>query len=76
MMTRTYSTITWGLALIVAAIVLNWAQSIPWAIASVGAVAVIGGAAVALLDADAKASAERAAKQAAARAVREAGQPF
>ena len=42
-MTRTYSTITWGLALIVSAVVLAWQQSIPWAIAAAGAVAVVGG---------------------------------
>jgi hypothetical protein len=42
-MSRDYSTITWGIALVVAAIVLNWQQSITWAIASAGAVAVISG---------------------------------
>jgi len=62
-MSRTYSTITWGLALVVAALVLNWQQSIPWAIASAGAVAVAGGVAVALLDVDAKAHASAAAKR-------------
>jgi hypothetical protein len=52
-MTRTFSTITWGAALIVSAIVLNWQQSIPWAIASAGAVAVIVGVAKAIADEDA-----------------------
>ena len=71
MMTRTYSTITWGLALIAAAIVLNWAQSIPWAIASAGAVAVVVGIARAQLDDvathEAKVAAKAAAKQAMSR---------
>jgi len=42
-MTRTFSTITWGLALIVAAVFLAWQQSIPWALAAAGVVAVVGG---------------------------------
>jgi hypothetical protein len=42
-MTRTFSTITWGLALLVAAIVLAWAQSLPWALAAAGGVVVIVG---------------------------------
>jgi hypothetical protein len=49
-MSRTYSTITWGLALIVSAVVLAWQQSIPWAIASAGAVAVIIGIVKAQMD--------------------------
>jgi hypothetical protein len=65
-MSRTYSAITWGLALIVAALVLNWQQSIPWAMASAGAIAVIGGAVVALMDADGKDAAKRAAREQAA----------
>lgn len=52
-MSRTYSTITWGIALIVAAIVLNWQQSITWAVASAGAVAVISGIVKAVADEDA-----------------------
>jgi len=42
-MTRTYSTITWGFALILAAIVLAWQQSLPWALGAAGAVPVIAG---------------------------------
>ena len=49
-MTRTFSTITWGLALLAAAVVLAWQQSIPWAIASAGAVAVIIGIVKAQID--------------------------
>jgi len=42
-MSRDYSTITWGLALIVGALFLNWQQSIPWALAAAGSVAVVAG---------------------------------
>jgi hypothetical protein len=42
-MTRTFSTITWGLALLAAAVVLAWSQSLPWALAAAGGVAVLGG---------------------------------
>jgi hypothetical protein len=42
-MSRDYSTITWGLALIVAALFLTWTESIPWALTAAGAVAVVGG---------------------------------
>ena len=42
-MSRYYSTITWGLALIAAALFLAWTQSIPWALTAAGIVAVIGG---------------------------------
>lgn len=42
-MTRTLGTITWGLALLLSAIVLAWQQSIPWALATAGAVALIVG---------------------------------
>ncbi|MDA8440476.1 MAG: hypothetical protein M0Z51_16680 [Propionibacterium sp.] len=49
-MSRTFSTITWGLALIVAAAVLAWQQSIPWAIAAAGAFAIIVGIVKAQID--------------------------
>jgi len=42
-MTRTYSTITWGLTLMLAAVVLAWKQSLPWTLAAAGAVATIAG---------------------------------
>lgn len=58
-MTRTYSTITWGLALLAAAIVLAWAQSLPWALAVAGAVAVIVGIGKALTDAETARDAKR-----------------
>lgn len=34
---------TWGAALLAGAVVLGWRQSIPWAIATVGVIAVIAG---------------------------------
>ena len=49
-MTRTFSTIIWGFALIVAALILNWQQSIPWALAAAGGVAVIVGSGKWLID--------------------------
>lgn len=42
-MSRTYSTITWGLALIVSAAVMAWQQSLPWSLAAAGVVPVIAG---------------------------------
>jgi hypothetical protein len=41
-MTRIHSTLTWGIALIVAALVLNWQQSIAWSLGAAGGVATIG----------------------------------
>ena len=66
-MSRTYSTITWGLALIVSAGVLLWQQSIPWAIASAGAVAVTGGLVKAFIDDEAATAAKHAARLAASK---------
>ena len=60
-MTRTFSTITWGAALIVSALVLNWQQSIPWAIASAGVVPVIVGVAKGLMDSEKADAIKRAA---------------
>ena len=60
-MSRTLSTITWGAALIVAAIVLNWQQSIPWSLAAAGAVPVTVGLAKGLIDLDATDAAKREA---------------
>jgi hypothetical protein len=42
-MSRGNSTITWGLALITAALFLAWTQSLPWALMAAGVVAVISG---------------------------------
>ena len=52
-MTRAQGTLTWGLALIVGALVLHWQQSIPWALTATGAVAVIGAIAAMLIAGDA-----------------------
>jgi len=60
-MTRTFSTVTWGLALLLAAVVLAWQQSIPWAIAAAGAVAVLGGILTALIDDEVARNAKQAA---------------
>jgi hypothetical protein len=43
-MTRTYSTITWGLALIVAAIASQTLATVPWTLAAAGTVPVLAGA--------------------------------
>jgi len=58
-MTRTFSTITWGIALLLAAVVLAWAQSLPWALAAAGAMAVLGGIGKALTDAETARNAKR-----------------
>lgn len=42
-MSRALSMATWGAALLAGAVVLGWRQSIPWAIATVGVIAVIAG---------------------------------
>ena len=42
-MTRTQSTLVWGIALLLAAGVLAWAQSLPWTLAAAGAVPTIVG---------------------------------
>ena len=51
-MTRIHSTLTWGLALIATAVVLNWQQSIPWSLAAAGAVAIIGAIVAAIAQED------------------------
>jgi hypothetical protein len=42
-MSRDYSTITWGLALIASALFLTWTGSISWALTAAGTVAVVAG---------------------------------
>jgi len=74
-MTRTYSTITWGLALIVSAVVLAWQQSLPWALAAAGAVAVITGVVAALIDDEVARNAKMAAAER-VKADRAAGESF
>ena len=68
-MTRTYSTITWGLALVAAAIVLQWQQSIPWGLAAAGAVPVIA-AVISLMMNEDEAAKAKAAEQRAKRVTR------
>ena len=62
-MTRTYSTITWGLALLLAAAVLAWQQSLPWTLATVGAVTTIAGLAKAITEETAHAKQAQQARQ-------------
>ena len=71
-MTRTFNTITWGLALLACAAVLAWQQSIPWALAATGAVPTIAGLVKAIYEEDANAQ----AKAAKVKADRAAGEPF
>jgi hypothetical protein len=64
-MTRTFSTITWGLALLLAAAVLAWQQSLPWALAAAGAVPTLAGLAKAIAGEDETSRANAAAARAA-----------
>ena len=52
-MTRLFSTVTWGLALLLSAAVLAWQQSLPWALAAAGAVPVVVGLGKALWNGEA-----------------------
>jgi len=74
-MSRTFSTVTWGIALLAAAIVLAWAQSLPWALAVAGVVAVLGGFLTVLVD-DKVARDAKTAVGEQVKADRAAGQPF
>lgn len=42
-MTRRYAQISWGVALIVGAVVLAWRGSVPWALVAAGMVTVMAG---------------------------------
>ena len=52
-MTRLFSTVTWGLALLLSAAVLAWQQSLPWTLATAGAVPVVVGLGKALWNGEA-----------------------
>ena len=61
-MTRTQSTLVWGLALIAGAAVLAWQQSITWALGAAGAVPTLAALVAFIAEEDANAKA-KAAKQ-------------
>ena len=64
-MTRTQSTLVWGLALIAAAAVLAWQESITWALAAAGAVPTLAAVVAFIADEDATNKAKVAERKAA-----------
>ena len=64
-MTRTQSTLIWGVALLAAAAVLGLAQSLTWALAAAGGVATLAGLVKIITEEDESSRANAAAARAA-----------
>ena len=69
-MTRTFSTITWGIALLFASVVLANSHSLPWTLAAAGAVPTVAGLIKAMIESSAADKAKDAEQRAAIAATR------